>query len=718
MASGTELAKAYIQITPSFKGLQTSINNEMGGVGESSGSSVGSSFVSAFKKIIVAAGIGKAIQQSITEGAALEQSMGGIETLFKESASKVQQNAINAYKTAGLSANAYMEQTTSFAASLLSSLGNDTAKAADVADMAMTDMSDNANKMGTDMESITNAYQGFAKQNYTMLDNLKLGYGGTKSEMERLLADAEKISGTKYDISNLSDVYSAIHVIQGELGITGTTAAEAEGTISGSFNMMKASATNFLAALTGVKDGSGQAVLSVQDSMNNLINSAVSFAGNVIPAIGSVLTSLPTALVQAIQTYGPQAVTAGTEMVNNIANGLTTGIPAMTAKAMELITNFSTYLAANAPTMIAAGVNLVSNLITGFMQAIPTLTAQIPTILSNFTTVGIELINQIATGLTTGIPNLLAQVLPMVTSITGSLRENAALLVNAGMELLLNLAQGIADSLPTLIESIPQIVINIAGIINDNMPTILATGVKILVTLAAGIINAIPTLVANLPQIFTAAASALQAMNWMSVGKNLLNLLVNGIKALSSLPGQVLKGIFNTAKEFITSGFNWGTVGSNIISGIASGLSAAGGMLWDTVKGILGSFKDNVLSFFGIHSPSRWGIWVGKMIDTGLANGVSQNGQLVDSAVSEITDSVTKPFDSVLNGNIATTQAVTYESTMDSQINKIERLLSAYLPQDRNVYIDSTKVSKATYKSDRTVSSRMTSLNNLIMGAI
>ena len=184
------------------------------------------------------------------EGADLQQSIGGIETLFKDSAEKVKQNAANAYRTAGMSANEYMELTTSFSASLLSSLGNDTSKAADIADMAMTDMSDNANKMGTDMERITDAYQGFAKQNYTMLDNLKLGYGGTKTEMERLLADAQKITGVKYDINNLSDVYSAIHVIQGELGITGTTAKESAETFSGSLASMKAAFKNVLGNLS------------------------------------------------------------------------------------------------------------------------------------------------------------------------------------------------------------------------------------------------------------------------------------------------------------------------------------------------------------------------------------------------------------------------------------------------------------------------------------
>lgn len=242
----TELAKAYVQIIPSAKGIGGMLQNEVGGETDAAGKSLGGRIGGAIKVAVIAAGIGKAISASISEGAELEQSIGGIETLFKDSAEKVKQNAANAYKTAGMSANEYMQLTTSFSASLLQSLGNDTAKAADVADMAMTDMSDNMNKMGSNMEDIKNAYQGFAKQNYTMLDNLKLGYGGTKTEMERLLADAEKITGVKYDINNLSDVYSAIHVIQGELGITGTTAKEAATTLSGSLASMKAAFKNLL----------------------------------------------------------------------------------------------------------------------------------------------------------------------------------------------------------------------------------------------------------------------------------------------------------------------------------------------------------------------------------------------------------------------------------------------------------------------------------------
>ena len=249
----TELAKAYVQIVPSAQGIKGSITQALGGEADSAGAAAGKGFggklIGALKGIIATAAIGKALSATITEGAALQQSIGGIETLFKESADKVKQNAAEAYRTAGMSANEYMELTTSFSASLLQSMAGDTAKAADIADMAMQDMSDNANKMGTSMEDIKNAYQGFAKQNYTMLDNLKLGYGGTKTEMQRLLADAQKITGVKYDINNLSDVYSAIHVIQGELDITGTTAKEAASTISGSFASMKAAFKNVLGQL-------------------------------------------------------------------------------------------------------------------------------------------------------------------------------------------------------------------------------------------------------------------------------------------------------------------------------------------------------------------------------------------------------------------------------------------------------------------------------------
>ena len=299
----TELGKAYVQIIPSARGITGMIQKEIGGevasAGVSSGKSLGSNLIGALKGAIAAAGIGKAIGAALSEGAALQQSLGGIDTLFKASAEKVKGFANEAYKTTGLSANAYMENVTGFSASLLQSLGGDTDKAADIANMAMIDMSDNANKMGTSMESIQTAYQGFAKQNYTMLDNLKLGYGGTKQEMQRLLADAEKLTGVKYDINNLSDVYQAIHAIQENLDITGTTAKEAASTFNGSFESMKAAAQNVLGKLA-----LGENILP---SLQALAETTSTFLfNNFFPMIGNIMSGLGVVISEGLSHVATQ----------------------------------------------------------------------------------------------------------------------------------------------------------------------------------------------------------------------------------------------------------------------------------------------------------------------------------------------------------------------------------------------------------------------------
>lgn len=299
----TEIAQAYVQLIPSARGItgkiQSILDPEASAAGQSAGQSLGSSLVSVMTKVIAAAGIGKAFSAAISEGAALQQSLGGIETLFKGSADKVKGYANEAYKTTGLSANAYMENVTGFSASLLQSLGGDTDKAAETANMAMIDMSDNANKMGTSMESIQLAYQGFAKQNYTMLDNLKLGYGGTKQEMQRLLADAEKLTGVKYDINNLSDVYSAIHAIQENLDITGTTAREAATTFTGSFESMKAAAQNVLGKLALGED--------ILPSLHALLKTTSTFLfDNFLPMVGNIFSGLGLVLTEGISQIASQ----------------------------------------------------------------------------------------------------------------------------------------------------------------------------------------------------------------------------------------------------------------------------------------------------------------------------------------------------------------------------------------------------------------------------
>lgn len=312
MAGGIELGQAYVEIMPSAKGIKGKLTEVMGGDGEAAGSSIGSKIATVAKRAFAAAAVGKFVMSSINEGAKLQQSLGGIETMFKGSADKMKNYAAQAYKTSGLSANEYMENVTSFSAAMITSLGGNTSKAADISNMAMQDMSDNANKFGTDMQSIQMAYQGFAKQNYTMLDNLKLGYGGTKSEMERLLQDAEKLTGVHYDINKFSDVTQAIHAVQDQLGVTGTTAKEAAETISGSWGMLKGSFKDFMGQLALGGDLTGP--------IKNMATSAIAVLKNVIPAIFNIVVSIPKTIIQnapAIKAALFQAVDNAIKFVEN-----------------------------------------------------------------------------------------------------------------------------------------------------------------------------------------------------------------------------------------------------------------------------------------------------------------------------------------------------------------------------------------------------------------
>lgn len=586
----TELAKAYVQIIPSAEGIQGRIRKELEPEADSAGSSFGGKMVGMIKKVIATAAIGKALSASISEGAALEQSLGGIETLFKDSADKVKANAAKAYQTAGMSANDYMELTTSFSASLLSSLAGDTSKAADVADMAMVDMSDNANKMGTNMEDIKNAYQGFAKQNYTMLDNLKLGYGGTKSEMERLLADAQKISGVEYNIDNLSDVYSAIHVIQGQLDITGTTAKEAATTISGSFNQMKAAAKNVMGEIALGMD--------VGPALNELANTIITFAvGNLLPAVWNVISALPSAIVTFVTALGSQLFAAVSGLIPQIASGITTGIPTLYQSAMQLMDQFNIGIQEQLPTLLQKGVDFISNIVNGILQNLP----QVITMAGNVITYFV---------------NTIISMLPTVLS--------------AGARLLLRLVNGIINNLPQITQAAVTAIVRFVASIGQNLPQILQSGITIIAKLTAGLIRAIPNLVGQIPAIISAIVNAF-------------------------------------------TGQNWGSIGINIISGIASGLRSAAHMLWDAVKGVLGGFKENVLAFFGIHSPSRWGAYVGEMIDTGIANGLIGKTTLVSNAAAELQKSVKKPIGTSMD------LAISGKSGTDSQNSTIAEKLEALL---------------------------------------
>ena len=586
----TELAKAYVQIIPSAVGIQGRIQKEIEPEADSAGSSFGGKMVGMIKKVIAAAAIGKALSASISEGAALEQSLGGIETLFKDSADKVKANAAKAYQTAGMSANDYMELTTSFSASLLSSLAGDTSKAADVADMAMVDMSDNANKMGTNMEDIKNAYQGFAKQNYTMLDNLKLGYGGTKSEMERLLADAQKISGVEYNIDNLSDVYSAIHVIQGQLDITGTTAKEAATTISGSFNQMKAAAKNVMGEIALGMD--------VGPALNELANTIITFAvGNLLPAVWNVISALPSAIVTFVTALGPQLFAAASGLIPQIASGITTGIPTLYQSAMRIMDQFNIGIQEQLPILLQNGVDFITNIVNGILQNLP----QVITMAGNIITY---------------FANTIISMFPTVLS--------------AGASLLLKLVNGIINNLPQIAQAAATAIVRFVASIGQNLPQILQSGITIIAKLAAGLIRAIPNLVGQIPAIISAIVNAFTSQNW-------------------------------------------GSIGINIISGIASGLRSAAHMLWDAVKGVLGGFKEYVLAVFGIHSPSRWGMFVGEMIDTGIANGLTGNTSLISNAAEELQKSLKKPVGTSLDFAVSGRNST--ENENNALIEKLEQLL-------------------------------------------
>lgn len=642
----TEVAKAYVQIVPSARGIKGQLEKEMNPEVESAGQSVGGKLAGAIKGVIATAAIGKSLSATLMEGANLQQSIGGIETLFKDSAEKVKQNAANAYRTAGMSANEYMELTTSFSASLLSSLGNDTSKAADIADMAMTDMSDNANKMGTDMERITDAYQGFAKQNYTMLDNLKLGYGGTKTEMERLLADAQKITGVKYDINNLSDVYSAIHVIQGELGITGTTAKESAETFSGSLASMKAAFKNVLGNLSLGED--------IVDELFALSETVSTFVvGNLIPMLGNVLKGVPQLFdgvvgmvvrsFNMLSDNAPEIVSQGAGLVTSLVTGIVTNIPYLIEGAWNLVTSFGEALLTadwmtigqNLINSIKEGLDIAAGEILGtdgniVGSVISAIQLNLPSVLEK----GIEIVTNLANGILENLPTLISMAGNAITSFIGGILPMLPTVWQAGTDLLLKLVDGVVKNLPSIISAAGIAIGKFILVIGQNLPKILQTGIEILGKLASGLIQAIPELVGKIPQIIRSIQDAFKDTDWLEVGKN-------------------------------------------IIRGIAEGLKNAGSMLWGAVKGILGNFKDNVLEFFGIHSPSRWGEYVGKMISLGFPRGVENNLNPFRNAMDKLGAVASEPLENTIVKRSNLT--VEKENSNTGIADKLDRLIEILL---------------------------------------
>lgn len=608
-----ELGQAYVQIMPSAKGIGKStegiLSNELGSAGTGAGEAVGKNLISGIKKMIAAAGIGKILKDSIMEGANLEQSLGGVEAIFGDAADKVKANAKAAFQTAGVSANEYMEGVTSFAASLLSSTGNNTQLAADVADKAFRDMSDNANRFGTDMASIQNAYQGFAKQNYTMLDNLKLGYGGTKTEMERLLKDAQEISGVEYNIDNLADVYTAIGVIQDKLNVTGTTAKEAATTFSGSFNMMRASAKNLMGDIALGED--------IGPALQALTSSMLSFSTNALRLVGNIITGLPEVISYAIPT-------------------------------------------------------IISTLQTTLQNITSTVAASLPTFLHEF--------------------------LPKILEFTSNLREQVGSFIDTGIELLQGLISGMIASIPDLLANIPKIITNIAGLVNDNIPKLIKAGITMIINMAKGLWDNRQEIIKNLGNILLALVSAIGAVNWIGLGKNIITFIGNGVKNLATSLPTTLKEIASNAVDYVKN-INWLQLGKDIITGIVNGISSVGSLIKDMLMGLASSALGAVKSFLGIGSPSKvFAKEVGQWIPAGIASGIEKNAGSVTGAMDDIVEMTTGSMTSSMMLDMAngiSSEAGTGVSNEDRIVMAIVKALSE-LNLVSSVNIDGKELARAT----------------------
>lgn len=544
-----------------------------------------------------------------------EQLVGGVETLFKDSADTIQTYADNAYKTAGLSANEYMETVTSFSASLLQSLDGDTEKAAAAADLAITDMADNANKMGTAMESIQYAYQGFAKQNYTMLDNLKLGYGGTKEEMQRLLADAEKLSGVKYDLSSYADIVEAIHVIQTEMGITGTTAKEASTTIQGSVASMKAAWANLM---VGMADDTQ----NFDMLLSNFIESIGTVADNLLPRIGVVIEGMG----KLVAGLAPEIASALPTLTNEL-------LPNLVELGVQSISALVQGIQENGDSLAAGALSIVGTLAEGIAELLPMVADT-----------AASLAVSLADGLTESLPNIIPVAIETISTLVENLTENANTVIEAGIQIILALGEGLIAALPQLIETVPQIVINIANVINDNAPKLIDTALYLITRLAVGLVQAIPTLVVNIPKIIEAIVAAFMAFQWLNLGKQLIDGVANGVKKAGESMATAAKNAFSKFKAKITGSevaTELKNIGKYIIDGIVGGIKNS----LSKIANIAGKIKDTLLSklkgLFKIASPSKlMKEEVGTYIGEGIAVGIEESGQMAVDAAEDVADKI------------------------------------------------------------------------------
>lgn len=699
----------------SLSALHSGIS-KIGSLAKSAGSAVASGLGSAIKttakgaSVAIGAGVtavGALVTGSVKAFADFQQLTGGVETLFgaggqsledyaagigksvdaasseynklMASQQAVFDNANKAYETAGLSANAYMETVTSFSASLLQSLGGDTQKAASVADQAIIDMADNANKMGTSMDMIQNAYQGFAKQNYTMLDNLKLGYGGTKEEMQRLLTDAGKLANTKFDISSYADIIEAIHVIQNDMGITGTTANEAATTISGSAASMKAAWGNMLVSLTTGGD-------NFNKSIDALVQTTTTFARNVLPAVtgalsgvGHLIESLAPMIAQElpglVATVLPSLVNAAQSLVSGLITGISSNIPQLAQVATQVFTAFANFILQSVPEILLVGLDLIVGLAQGLTQGLPQIiqqgvqsivnfcngiTSRIPTIITTaiqliqtlvqgiaqnlpqIIQAGVTMVGSLLQGIAQSLPSLVQSAVQLVRTIQDSIWQNIPQILQLGVQIIVSLVQGIVQSLPMIIQGAIQGITGFIQTIISNLPLIIQSAVQIVVALAAGLIQAIPQLVAAIPQLIAAIVDTIMSTNWLQVGWDIVKGIGKGL-----LDG--IKGIFGGGGE---------EGGAAVATGAASGMTSNLGTVTAATTQVSTTMTQ------GLQPDTAAVNAAGANTMTALASGITANAGVVNTSVAGIAPGIT----TTLNSSLATVDTSATASTIGTNI--------------------------------------------------
>lgn len=614
-----------------------------GGLGSALSKGLGLAAKAGAAAVTVAAGAVTLVAKEAIQGyAQCEQLVGGMQKLYGDASDKALEYAKNAWATAGMSANEYMETTTSFTAALVQSLGGDTAKAADMADVAMRAMSDNINTFGTDMESVQNAFQGFSKQNYTMLDNLKLGYGGTKEEMQRLIDDANKYRATIGETSDLSidsfaDIVEAIQSVQEEQGIAGTTAKEAMTTIEGSASATKAAWQNVVTAIAGGGD--------LSEAMDNLVTAVFGseegegLLAQIIPRLETVMEGVGEFIAKAspfISEKLPELVTAI--------------LPSLLQSAVSLVGA----LVAALPGILQA---VWDSLVTLITEAIPTIkqafsdmnSGVIDTLLTNLPQIldsGVQWVSNLVNGILQAIPQVLTTIGSMVSELISMLMENMPHFLQAGVDLILNVVDGITSNLPAIISAIFQVITELLQSILTHLPEFLQKGIEIIGELAAGLIRAIPDLLAAIPQVLSEAANAFFSFDWISIG-------------------------------------------SNIIQGVVDGIINAGGAIWDALVGVAQDAWNGVLDFFGIHSPSTlFRDTVGKNLMLGMAEGVEENNPTRD--IVGVMDDVFNGVRGAIDGEnlsvpvSASVVAPKSDVLFGVQLQQLLSMCNEYFPQFAN----------------------------------